>query len=129
MYQSGVDFRLHDLRRTFATHARILGMEYDLIRRSMNHKSGGQITDRYIVERIELIRPVFDKIAEGFKNYSIGDLTGRGYGKPLNALQVTGKDGGAIEHTLKARVVIVPPKEIAEVATRLMQSEHEDGAA
>ena len=53
----------------------------------------------------------------------------RAYGKPLNAMQVTGKDGGAIEHTLKARVVIVPPKEIAEVATRLMQSVHDNGAA
>ena len=78
---SGVDFRLHDLRRTFATHARILGMDYDLIRRSMNHKSGGHITDKYIVERIELIRPVFDKIAEGFSNYSIGEHTGKGYPK------------------------------------------------
>lgn len=75
---SGVDFRLHDLRRTFATHARILGMEYDLIRRSMNHKSGGQITDRYIVERIELIRPVFDKIAEGYNDYSHGYISAFG---------------------------------------------------
>jgi hypothetical protein len=42
----------------------------------------------------------------------------RAYGKPLSAVEVTGKDGGAIEHTVKARVVIVPPKDIAEVATR-----------
>lgn len=42
----------------------------------------------------------------------------RAYGKPLNAVEVTGKDGGAIEHTVKARVVIVPPKQIAEVTTR-----------
>lgn len=52
----------------------------------------------------------------------------RAYGKPLNAMEVTGKDGGAIEHTVKARVVIVPPKEIAEVATRLIQSDNDGGA-
>jgi len=76
---SGVKFGLHDLRRTFATHARLLGMDYDLVRRSINHKSGEKITDRYIVERIELIRPVFNKIADGFENYSSGDHTGQGY--------------------------------------------------
>ncbi|MFT6944631.1 MAG: hypothetical protein ACJAUW_001204 [Yoonia sp.] len=32
----------------------------------------GKVTDRYIVERIELIRPVFDKIAEGYNEYSHG---------------------------------------------------------
>lgn len=74
---SGVKFSLHDLRRTFATHARLLGMDYDLIRRSMNHKSGGSITDSYIVERVGLIRPVFDKIAEGFEEYSYGNFTGK----------------------------------------------------
>ena len=52
----------------------------------------------------------------------------RAYGKPLNAMEVTGKDGGAIEHTMKARVVIVPPKEIAQVATRLIEAENNDGA-
>lgn len=43
-------------------------------------------------------------------------------------MEVTGKDGGAIEHTMKARVVIVPPKEIAQVATRLIQSDNDEGA-
>lgn len=52
----------------------------------------------------------------------------RAYGKPLNAMEVTGKDGGAIEHTVKARVVIVPPKEIALVATRLIESNNDGGA-
>lgn len=52
----------------------------------------------------------------------------RAYGKPLNAMEVTGKDGGAIEHTVKARVVIVPPKEIALVATRLIEADNNDGA-
>ena len=52
-------------------------VDYDLIRRAMNHKSGGSITDQYIVERIELIRPVFDKIAEGFNEYFHGNFTGK----------------------------------------------------
>ena len=75
---SGVEFTLHDLRRTFATHARMLGLDYDLVRRSLNHKSGGSITDQYIVEQVELIRPVFEKIAEGFEMYSYGDYKAEG---------------------------------------------------
>jgi hypothetical protein len=51
-------------------------MDYDLIRRSMNHKSGGSITDNYIVANVDLIRPVFEKIAEGFGQYYVGNLTG-----------------------------------------------------
>ena len=75
---SGIEFTLHDLRRTFATHTRMLGLDYDLVRRSLNHKSGGSITDQYIVEQVELIRPVFEKIAEGFEMYSYGDYKAEG---------------------------------------------------
>ena len=48
------------------------------LRRSFNHKSGGSITDQYIVEQVELIRPVFEKIAEGFELYSHGDYMAQG---------------------------------------------------
>ena len=75
---SGIEFTLHDLRRTFATHTRMLGLDYDLVRRSLNHKSGVSITDQYIVEQVELIRPVFEKIAEGFERYAYGDYKAEG---------------------------------------------------
>lgn len=52
----------------------------------------------------------------------------RAYGKPLSALEVTGKDGGAIEHAIKAKIVMVPPKEQAEVSTRQMPSDDGDPA-
>jgi integrase len=36
-------FSLHELRRIFATHANAQGVEYDYIRRALNHKSGGSV--------------------------------------------------------------------------------------
>jgi len=52
----------------------------------------------------------------------------RAHGRPMSAVEVTGKDGGAIEHSVKARVVIVPPKDIAEISTRHV-IEHDSGDA
>jgi len=65
---TGLSFSLHDLRRTFATHARIHGSDFDLVKRALNHKSG-DITDRYIQGTLELIRPVFEKVARGYAIY------------------------------------------------------------
>ncbi|MEP5378886.1 MAG: tyrosine-type recombinase/integrase, partial [Hyphomicrobiales bacterium] len=53
---TGVQFRLHDCRRTFATHAKINGLDHDVIRRALNHKSGGSITDSYIQGGIDMVR-------------------------------------------------------------------------
>ena len=33
-----------DLRRTFATHAHAAGVDFESVRKAMNHKSGGSIT-------------------------------------------------------------------------------------
>jgi hypothetical protein len=52
----------------------------------------------------------------------------RAHGRPMSAVEITGKDGGAIEHSVKARVVIVPPKDIAEISTRHV-IEHDSGDA
>ncbi|HEV8033935.1 hypothetical protein [Yoonia sp.] len=52
----------------------------------------------------------------------------RAHGRPMSAVEITGKDGNAIEHTVKARVVIVPPKDIAEISTRHV-IEHDSGDA
>lgn len=43
----GVEFRCHDLRRTFATRAFEVGIDYLLIKRLLNHKSN-DITGQYI---------------------------------------------------------------------------------
>ena len=55
-------------------------------------------------------------------------LLDRGYGRPIATKEVTGKDGGAIEHAIKAKIVMVPPKEQAEVSTRQMPSDDGDFA-
>ena len=66
---TGLKFTLHDLRRTFATHASMFGMSHDMIKRALNHKSS-DVTSGYIVPPIDFIRPVFEKVSEGFLNYS-----------------------------------------------------------
>ena len=57
----GIEFRLHDLRRTFATHATIAGTSYELIQKALNHKSGS-VTSSYIIGNINMMRPVFDTV-------------------------------------------------------------------
>jgi integrase len=66
---TGLSFSLHDLRRTFATHANAQGVEYDNIRRALNHKSGGSVTSQYIISQIETLRPVFQAVADGYHQY------------------------------------------------------------
>jgi integrase len=41
------DFRCHDLRRTFATRASEVGIDYLMVKRLLNHKSN-DITSQYI---------------------------------------------------------------------------------
>ena len=60
---TGVKFTSHDLRRTFATVADSYGLDHQLIKRSLNHKTQ-DITEGYIQTRVEKMRYVFDAIAE-----------------------------------------------------------------
>ncbi|MDU8943490.1 tyrosine-type recombinase/integrase [Ovoidimarina sediminis] len=66
---TGLQFTLHDLRRTFATHASKLGVSHDMIKRALNHKSG-DVTEGYIVPQIDAMRQVFEKVSEGFFEYA-----------------------------------------------------------
>jgi integrase len=45
--KSGIDFKCHDLRRTFATRAAEVGIDHMMIKRLLNHKSN-DITAQYI---------------------------------------------------------------------------------
>lgn len=65
---SGVKFTLHDLRRTFATHAAMHGMDQSAIKRALNHKSA-DVTEGYIIKSADLIRPVFEAVAEQYAHY------------------------------------------------------------
>jgi len=59
---SGVQFLLHDLRRTFATYADSLGIQHNTIKRLMNHKNKDVTSAHYIHQSIETLRKPMNKI-------------------------------------------------------------------
>ncbi|MHB8624523.1 MAG: tyrosine-type recombinase/integrase [Sulfuricaulis sp.] len=59
---SGVDFTLHDLRRTFITVADSLDIPGYAIKRLVNHKIGRDVTAGYIVHDIERLRRPMQQI-------------------------------------------------------------------
>lgn len=62
---SGVDFRLHDLRRTFITTAEALDLPAYVLSRLANHRSMGHpVTREYIVTDVERLRPPMQKITD-----------------------------------------------------------------
>ena len=61
---SGVQFLLHDLRRTFATYADSLGIQHNTIKRLMNHKNNDVTSTHYIHQSIETLRDPMQKITE-----------------------------------------------------------------
>lgn len=48
--KNSLDFAIHDLRRTYATIASNLGVPKTTIKRLLNHRSVGDITDSYIIQ-------------------------------------------------------------------------------
>ena len=61
---SGVQFLLHDLRRTFATYADSLGIQHNTIKRLMNHKNNDVTSTHYIHQSIETLRDPMQKITK-----------------------------------------------------------------
>lgn len=61
--RSGVNFAIHDLRRTFSTFADELDIKNELIMRLLNHKPKS-ITESYIVRSIERMREVTQQISD-----------------------------------------------------------------
>jgi len=66
--ESGVNFLLHDLRRTFATYADSLEIKHTTIKRLMNHKDNDVTTKHYIQPSIERLREPMSEIT----NYILG---------------------------------------------------------
>jgi len=62
--KSGVYFTLHDLRRTFITTAESLGIRDYTLKRLLNHRSGGDVTDGYIITDVERLREPMQKIED-----------------------------------------------------------------
>lgn len=60
---SGIEFVLHDLRRTFITIAEGLDIPYYAIKRLANHKDSTDVTVGYIVANVERLREPMAKIS------------------------------------------------------------------
>mgnify|MGYP006424096963 FL=1 len=61
---SGVQFLLHDLRRTFATYADSLYIQHSTIKRLMNHKETDVTSVHYIQPSVETLRKPMQKITD-----------------------------------------------------------------
>jgi len=64
--ESGVQFMLHDLRRTFITTAERLDISAYALKRLVNHKSSGDVTSGYIIMDVERLREPMQRIADYF---------------------------------------------------------------
>ncbi|RRQ22449.1 tyrosine-type recombinase/integrase [Thiohalobacter thiocyanaticus] len=62
--ESGVQFTLHDLRRTFITCATGLGIHIYLIKRLVNHKLSNDVTEGYTIHDTEHLREPAQTIAD-----------------------------------------------------------------
>ena len=63
---SGVNFSLHDLRRTFATVATEIGVPPYLLKKLLNHRSG-DVTEGYVISTSEILRAPMKMIAVRMK--------------------------------------------------------------
>lgn len=61
---SGVEFTLHDLRRTFITVAESLDLPYYAIKRLVNHTLSGDVTAGYIISDVERLRAPMQRICD-----------------------------------------------------------------
>lgn len=59
---SGVNFTIHDLRRTFATIANSLDIPAYTVKMLLNHKMSGDVTAGYIIADVERLREPINKI-------------------------------------------------------------------
>lgn len=60
---SGVQFTLHDLRRTFATVADSLDLPAYALKRLLNHKMNNDVTAGYIMKDVERLRKPMQQVA------------------------------------------------------------------
>ena len=61
---SGVNFTLHDLRRTFITVAEGMDISSYTLKRLLNHKNQRDVTAGYIVLNVERLREPMQRIAD-----------------------------------------------------------------
>ncbi len=62
--KSGIDFKHHDLRRTFITIAEGIDIPYYALKRLVNHSMSGDVTAGYIVPDVERLREPMQSISD-----------------------------------------------------------------
>lgn len=62
--ESGVNFTIHDLRRTFATIANSLDIPAYTVKMLLNHKNSSDVTAGYIIVDVERLRNPMKKISD-----------------------------------------------------------------
>lgn len=65
--QTGIEFQLHDLRRTFITIAESLDIPAFALKRLLNHKYSNDVTAGYIVPSTERLREPMQRITDYLK--------------------------------------------------------------
>ncbi|WP_133468974.1 tyrosine-type recombinase/integrase [Paraglaciecola marina] len=63
---SGIEFTFHDLRRTFITVAESLDISAYAIKSLVNHKSGGDVTQGYVINNLDRLREPMQRITNFF---------------------------------------------------------------
>lgn len=66
--ESGVNFTIHDLRRTFATIANSLDIPAYTVKMLLNHKMSSDVTAGYIIADVERLRAPMQKISDYILN-------------------------------------------------------------
>lgn len=66
---SGVQFTVHDLRRTFITVAESLDISPYAIKALVNHSIGGDVTEGYVVMDVDRLRDPIEKIGKKLTDY------------------------------------------------------------
>lgn len=72
---SKTKFTFHDLRRTFITVAESLDISSYAIKRLVNHKSGNDVTEGYIIANHDRLREPMQRITDFFKAHCQIELT------------------------------------------------------
>lgn len=62
--RSGIEFTLHDLRRTFISVAESLDIPHYALKRLLNHRVGGDVTGGYIIINAERLRGPVEAVAD-----------------------------------------------------------------
>lgn len=84
--KSGINFKLHDLRRTFLTMGEKLDVPPYVLKRLVNHSLAKDMTGQYIVQDIERLRQQMSRITNSFLQLIEVNCIGISQLKPIRHL-------------------------------------------